>query len=858
MTEPESNAQALGRSRSESLRQLQWVLAGLVPAASAASIWVGALALMGWVLGIPSLILALSASATGVMTPDLALGMIATGAALRLLHADPGRGWRRMLGRGLALGAMALGLGALGWHALGGMAGAHRLLLGVRGGGPSVPSGWAVSGGALGLCLTGLALLLLHVRTRWGGHPARWLALCCALMASWVLFGFLFWEPGAGTASRGPGTTASTAMGPHSALLLLLLALAILSVHPERGLMGMLLREDLGGLLARRLLPTVILAPLVVGGARLLGTRLDFFGTPLGITLFAGLTMLAFLAAAFWNAKVLSGLDARSQQAEEVLRNSEERFRTSFEDAPIGMSLVDLDGRFLNVNASLLHILGYSRAELLSRTFQDLTVPEDLGVDLMNVRRLLQGDIDSYQMEKRYIHKDGHAVSTLLTASMVRDAQGAPLHFISQIQDITERKQLEHAWRLLAEAGPRLAESLETRTTLATVVELAVPALADWCLADFEGEDGRVRRVEVSAATPELERRLRAMLQAYPLNVFRRGGLTASVLRTGKPVLMPEVSDAALEAAAVDAAHLESLRRLAPLSGIIVPLRIRERLVGVVILATSVSGRRYGTRDLALAEELARRAALALDNAQLLEKSAQAIRVRDEVLRIVAHDLRAPLNVIALSAGVLRKGLPEIGAARRPLESVEKSLQRANRLIQDLLDVARLEGGGLSVEREALEVAPLIREAVELHRALVEARSLQLVASIPEALPAVFADRERALQIFSNLIGNALKFTPEGGKITLRVQAEGGWVRFSVRDTGPGISPKELPHLFEPFWQSRAKRKEGAGLGLAIVKGLVDAHGGQLGVESHPGAGSTFFFTLPAALAAEAHAPAPA
>ncbi|MCY1045096.1 PAS domain-containing sensor histidine kinase [Corallococcus sp. bb12-1] len=803
MREQRSAAQAQGRSRRDSLQRLQWVMGRLVPAASALLVGVGLLVLLGWGLGVPNLILALSAG-TGVMLPGTALGYVSAGIALGWLHPETVQGWRRKAGRGLATVTVLLGVGALGWSALGGFPGVHRLLLGD--GGSAVSSGLSRPGSALGLCLTGLALLLLHVRTRQGWYPARWLALVTLVMASWVILGFLLREVGPEPASV-TFESSTTPMGLHSALLLMLLSLAILSVHPEQGLMGMLLKKDLGGLLARRLLPAALLAPLVVGVARLLGERLTLFGPISGVMLFASLMMAAFVAVTFWNAKALSRLDARNQlaeqslrlsearfagivsnaadaiisidgaqrivlfnasaerifgyaaseivgrplemllpeslqaiharhvrhfargsmtsrhmgerlpisgrrkqgetfpaeasisklevegtriltvilrditarkQAEEVLRNSEERFRTSFEDAPIGLALVGLDGRFLHVNASLRHIVGYSQAELLARTFQDITVPEDLELDLLNVRRLLQGDIDSYQIEKRYFHRDGRIVTTQMRASMVRDAHGAPLHFISQIQDITERKQMEQAWRFM------------------------------------------------------------------------------------------------------------------------------------------------------------------------LEKSQQATRVRDEVLRIVAHDLRAPLNVIALSAGVLRKELPESRALQRPLDSLEKSLQRANRLIQDLLDVARLEGGGLSVERELLDVAPLVREAVELHRALAEAKSLQLVAVVPEGLPTVFADRERALQIFSNLVGNALKFTPEGGSITLRVRAEGGQVRFSVRDTGPGIPPEDLPHLFEPFWQAHAKRKEGAGLGLAIVKGLVEAHGGQLGVESHPGAGSTFFFTLPA------------
>ncbi|WP_244237850.1 PAS domain S-box protein, partial [Corallococcus llansteffanensis] len=337
--------------------------------------------------------------------------------------------------------------------------------------------------------------------------------------------------------------------------------------------------------------------------------------------------------------------------AEDVLRNSEERFRAAFEYAPIGMAMVRLDGRFLHVNAALCDIVGYSQEEMLSMTFGDLTVSEELQTDLLNAIRLERGDMDTFQREKHYRHRDGHILNIQLTASVIRDAQGEPLHFISQMQDITERKQMEQAWRFLAEAGPRLAASLEPQATLATVAALAVPALADWCVVDLLGDEGRVQRVESAAATPELKRSLRELITTYPMDPFRPGRLTSSVLQTGKPLLLPEVSPELLETAAYDAAHLTLLRRLAPLSSIIVPLKTPSRILGFVLLSTSGSGRRYGARELAQAEELARRAASALDNAQLHEKSEQATRIRDEVLRIVAHDLRAPLNVIALSAG---------------------------------------------------------------------------------------------------------------------------------------------------------------------------------------------------------------
>ncbi|AEI67115.1 two-component sensor histidine kinase [Corallococcus macrosporus] len=542
---------------------------------------------------------------------------------------------------------------------------------------------------------------------------------------------------------------------------------------------------------------------------------------------------------------ILRDISAR-KHAEEVLRDSEERFRTAFESAPIGMALLGLDGRLLNVNGAMCDMLGYGPGELLTRTLQDITWQEDRAPARENARRLCHGELRSYQSEARYIHKQGHLVSIQLTCSLTRDAQGKPLHCIAQVQDITARKQLEQALRFLAESGPQLASSLDPRRTIATVARLAVPTLADWCVVDLVDDSGQVQAVEALAASPEKSRLLHELLSEYPHDPSRQGHVVADVLETGRSVLLPASAATAFEAAAEDDRHLELIRRLSPASGLIVPLRTRERILGAVILWTSESGRHYGPRDQTLAEELASRAALAIDNARLHERSEQATHLRDEVLRVVAHDLRTPLNVIALSAGTLLKRAPEIRATdTRPLETIRKAVARANRLIQDLLDVARLEAGHLSVERAPVETAAFIKEAAELHRALAEAKSIRLTTDVPEDAPALLADPARALQVLSNLLGNAIKFTPEGGHVTVQAVPEGDMMRFSVRDTGPGIQPEHLTHLFEAFWQAAAGKKEGAGLGLAIAKGLVDAHGGRIWVDSSPGLGSTFSFTLP-------------
>ena len=261
-----------------------------------------------------------------------------------------------------------------------------------------------------------------------------------------------------------------------------------------------------------------------------------------------------------------------------------------------------------------------------------------------------------------------------------------------------------------------------------------------------------------------------------------------------------------------------------------------------------------------VAQELANRAALAIENARLYRTAQRAIQMRDEVLRIVAHDLRGPLSVIVIEAGLLRRRGPE--PERRSAtsaEAIKSAAARMNRLIQDFLDVARMEAGQLHVEPCRTQSVQIASNAAESQRPLASAASLDLRLDLAQDLPDVWADRDRLLQVFENLIGNAVKFTESGGRITVGAAAHKAEVIFWVADTGSGIAVEDQPHLFDQFWQARKEhRRHGVGLGLPIVKGIVQAHGGRVWVESTLGRGSTFFFTIPTATRVEAERPEPA
>jgi signal transduction histidine kinase len=235
--------------------------------------------------------------------------------------------------------------------------------------------------------------------------------------------------------------------------------------------------------------------------------------------------------------------------------------------------------------------------------------------------------------------------------------------------------------------------------------------------------------------------------------------------------------------------------------------------------------------------------------AEAAEREAQrAVRTREEVLAVVSHDLKNPLGSISLSTQLLRRQLPpgaEGERMRKHAETIERSVERMDRLIRDLLDMASLQADRLKLSLGRCAVDDLVREGLALLEPLAIQKGINLNTKLPRERVWVSCDRDRFFQVLSNLVGNALKFTPEGGTVTVEVVPDAHFVRFSVRDTGPGIPAEALPHLFEPFWQVEGTGKKGTGLGLTISRGLVLAHGGSLEVESEEGQGSTFSFTLP-------------
>jgi signal transduction histidine kinase len=288
------------------------------------------------------------------------------------------------------------------------------------------------------------------------------------------------------------------------------------------------------------------------------------------------------------------------------------------------------------------------------------------------------------------------------------------------------------------------------------------------------------------------------------------------------------------------------------MSFVMVPLLLRGQAFGAMFLGSSTPSRTYGQVDLRLFEALADRAAMAIENARLYRASVLASQLRDQVLGIVAHDLRSPLSNILMQTSALKRQGPEPERrSLKPVEVIHRAAWRMNRLIQDLLDVALVEAGQMTIEQSRISAGELVVEAVDMQRPLASSLSLELRVDLQGDVPAVWGDRDRLLQVFENLIGNAIKFTEAGGHITVGAASRDHEVVLWVADTGCGIAAENLPRVFDRFWQATKAGHQGAGLGLPIAKGIVEAHGGRIWVESTVTSGSTFLFTIPKAYAAE-------
>jgi signal transduction histidine kinase len=409
----------------------------------------------------------------------------------------------------------------------------------------------------------------------------------------------------------------------------------------------------------------------------------------------------------------------------------------------------------------------------------------------------------------------------------------------SREQETDARVSSREALRFLTRAGRALSRSLDPEQTLKQLVQLAVPRVACFALIDLVRAGGWLERVAFRHIDPEREPLLARPDPFRPHDAGLRP--IGQVLDDGTAVMIEQIERDWTGSDDV----LDRLRRMGGRSLIIVPLEAHGRRLGTLTLGSTRTDRYYRQTDLSLAREFARSAAVALENARLYRQAEQAIAARDEVLAVVSHDLRNPVSRVRMAAELLLEMDQVAQPARRTVDLVIRAADEMNRLIGDLLDVARIEAGSLSIEPAAIELETLLERLDESHAAAAHARGIVWHVAGAPAHATLHADLDRLLQALGNLVGNAMKFTPEGGHVRVDSVVTDGAVRLGVHDSGPGMDESQLAHVFDRFWQARSGDRRGAGLGLAIARGIVAAHSGRLWLESEPGRGTSAHIEIP-------------
>ncbi|MBD2006314.1 MULTISPECIES: PAS domain S-box protein [Cyanophyceae] len=547
----------------------------------------------------------------------------------------------------------------------------------------------------------------------------------------------------------------------------------------------------------------------------------------------------------------------RERIARSEAEAAQHQLATIFNTSPIGLALLDAQQRFIAINEALAEINGLTREQHLGQSIAELFGQSD--PQLVEVFDQIYATGNPFISPNFAVNVPGRSdrrpgyynVYYLPTVNSNAQVEGVLVYVV----DVTERVRLELAQHFLSEASAVLASSLDYQTTLERVAQLTVPELADWCTVHMIEEDGGIEQIAVAHIDPAKLEWAYQIRDKYPINPDDPRG-AAFTLRTGESDLVPEIPDELLVQAARDPEHLEILRQVGFTSVMTVPLRTQARILGVISFIGAESGRRYTSADLQLAEELARRASLAIDNAHLYRvaqrdraKAEAANRIKDEFLAVLSHELRSPLNPILGWTKLLRTGRLDATKTQQALETIERNAKLQAQLIEDLLDVSRILQGKMTLNVAPVNLAATIEAALETVRLAAEAKHIQIQTTFNPISRTVSGDTNRLQQVVWNLVSNAVKFTPTGGRIEVELEQVGTYAQIQVKDTGKGISPDFLPYVFDYFRQedgTTTRQFGGLGLGLAIVRHFTELHGGTVQADSlGQNLGATFTIRLP-------------
>jgi PAS domain S-box-containing protein len=573
---------------------------------------------------------------------------------------------------------------------------------------------------------------------------------------------------------------------------------------------------------------------------------------------------ILYFLIAFGIALLGSGMSAARRRAEVAA----EELRTTLLSIGDAVLVTDASGRVKSLNPIAEELTGWNSAEAVGQPLEAVFVivheHTRQRVNSPVTKVLREGSIVGLANHTVLIAKDGTETAIDDSAAPIRGSSGQVIGVVLVFRDVTERRRAaeelrreQEMARFLADASAELASLVDYDSTLQKVARLSVPFFADWCAVDMVEPDGGLRRVAVAHVDPakvELAHRLYAQ---FPPDASAQQGIW-NIVRTGQPEFVREITEKMLRESIRDADHLEMVRQLGLRSYIGVPIEARGQVLGTIVFLYSETDRRYTEGDLAVAEDLAHRAAVAIENARLYQAVRNADQRKDEFLAMLAHELRNPLAPIRTGLELLAL---EDSQQRDTIGLMQEQVGHLVRLVDDLLDVSRIVRGKVELRLESLSLEGVVNQTVAAVRPVMEAREQELDVCLPDSPIWVSADSVRLAQVLENLLNNASKYTDRGGKIELVASLQGHDAVVSVHDNGIGIEPELLPFVFELFTQSsRAldRAQGGLGIGLTLVRNLVEMHGGSVSAQSGgPGQGSIFTIRLPAVDAGTYAAPPP-
>ena len=539
-------------------------------------------------------------------------------------------------------------------------------------------------------------------------------------------------------------------------------------------------------------------------------------------------------------------LTAELQRRSHELERSERRFLDIVEHNADAIIVVDEEGVIRFANPVARSMFAGRREELVGTHFGfPLVSGETTELDLLS----------------------GGAPRSAEMRVVESEWDGLPAR-IASLRDITERKQVEEnarqlireqsgreaaeaqaqTLRFLADATTSLSSSLDYATTMAALAHLCVGRIADWAVVYATDDAGALQRLAVAHCDPSMAGIARE-LQSIPISA-RSSHPVLEVLRTRSPKIVHDVAADSPELLSLDARERELVRALGVSSFLLVPMIARDQTLGAISLVAASPERRFAADDVTLASDIAGRAALAIDNARLYGIAQKANQSKTDFLAVVSHDLRTPLNAIIGYADLLVEGIPVAlpPESRQSVQRIRTSAGHLMYLLNELLTFARLDGGSETVRVTRSDLRAVVREVAVVMEGQAQERGLAFRLVVPDTPIDVETDADKLRQVLLNLVGNAVKYTARG-EVEIDVRPESAErVLVTIRDTGPGIAPEHLEHIFEPFWQvDRTQRSQGGGtgLGLSVVRRMLDLIGGEVRVRSTLGEGSVFEVRVP-------------